>query len=75
MIHPVVHMNLNHYLHIHVCPSMCLLVALQRYITLIAPEAPSALSRVLPNLECLRAVDDVLVFIKAFLIKFESKIF
>ena len=37
--------HLNYYIHLHVCPSMCpaALVTLQRFIPLIAPEAPIAL--------------------------------
>ena len=39
--------NLNYYFHLHICPSMRSsvrpFVTLQRYITLIAPEAPTAL--------------------------------
>ena len=36
-------------------------VTLQRYIMLLAPEAPSVLSQALPNLECIRAADNFLV--------------
>ena len=53
--------HLNHYFHLHFCPSVRSLVTLQRYITLIAP---SALSRALPNLECIRAADNFLVSVE-----------
>ena len=32
-------LNLNHYFHLHVCPSMCSYVTLQRFIPLIDPDA------------------------------------
>ena len=42
--HDEIEVNLNYYFHLHVCPSFCpALVTLQRFILLIAPEAPTAL--------------------------------
>ena len=38
-----INVYLNHYFRLHVCPSMCMCVTLQRFIPLIAPEAPTAL--------------------------------
>ena len=46
-------------LSVHV--SVRLLVTLQRYNMLLAPEAPSAFSRALPNLECIHEADNFLV--------------
>ena len=48
-------------------------ITLQRYITLIAPEAPSALSRALPNLEFIRAADNFLIISKEKEFEFPAK--